>query len=135
MKKFLLSLCAIAVAGACLFMTSCKDDDDPITYSDIASALKNVMDEGATYKYFLNGHEVIPPTPEQLQKEFQNVHGDFTLVIEETTPDGGKNTATTNGTITGNGTLIVNVPTDGGIVPIEVHYTETIHNGGAAGTK
>ena len=55
MKKFLLSLCAVAVAGVCLFMTSCKDDDDPIIYNNIAEAIQKVQDQEATYTYTLNG--------------------------------------------------------------------------------
>jgi len=143
MKKFLLSLCAIAVAGVCLFMTSCKDDDDPIIYNDIASAIKNVMDPNATYRYWFDGREVIPPTPEQLQKEIQNAgEGEHTITMEMETPDGQKQTATTNITIgSGSGTAVLNVPTtnpngEPTTEQVEFHYTTSErHNGGAAGTK
>lgn len=57
MKKFLLSLCVLAVAGVCVFMTSCKDDDELQTRvnSNVETAIKNAEDANYDYKYVLNG--------------------------------------------------------------------------------
>lgn len=73
MKKFLLSLCAIAVASACVFMTSCKDDDEwaeqinvPSVANAVASAQAAGVTAGLTYSYQLNGQEYT--SPEALQQ-------------------------------------------------------------------
>lgn len=73
MKKFLLSLCAIAVASACVFMTSCKDEDEyaeqvnvPSVANAVASAQAAGITAGLTYSYKLNGQEYT--SPEALQQ-------------------------------------------------------------------
>ena len=57
MKKFLLSLCVLAVASVCVFMTSCKDSDEFNTHinNNAASMIAAVQDAGYTYTYVLNG--------------------------------------------------------------------------------
>lgn len=57
MKKFLLSLCVLAVASVCVFMTSCKDSDEFNTHinNNAQSQIAAVQDPGYTYTYVLNG--------------------------------------------------------------------------------
>lgn len=58
MKKFLLSLCVLAVAGVCVFMTSCKDDDELQTRvnSNVETAIAAAQDDANyDYQYVLNG--------------------------------------------------------------------------------
>lgn len=57
MKKFLLSLCVLAVASVCVFMTSCKDSDEFNTHinNNVTSQIAAVQDPGYTYTYVLNG--------------------------------------------------------------------------------
>ena len=57
MKKFLLSLCVLAIAGVCVFMTSCKDNDEVATRvnSNVKTAIAAAQDAGYTYSYVLNG--------------------------------------------------------------------------------
>lgn len=57
MKKFLLSLCVLAVASVCVFMTSCKDSDEFNTHinNNVQSQIAAVQDPGYTYTYVLNG--------------------------------------------------------------------------------
>lgn len=96
MKKFLLSLCAIAVAGVCMFMTSCKDDDDPIIYNNVAEAIQKVQDQDAVYTYTLNGQTY--NTVSELQAAINALPADteFTITVTET-KGGESKTATSNG--------------------------------------
>ena len=59
MKKFLLSLCVLAVAGVCMFMTSCKDGDELATrtrvVNNVEQAIAAVENPNFTYTYVLNG--------------------------------------------------------------------------------
>ncbi len=135
MKKFLLSLCAIAVAGVCMFMTSCKDDDDPIIYNNIKEAVEKVQDQDAVYEYYLNGQKV--ETLEQLQKLLENqVPGTEVNVTIKEIKDGQEKTSSKNITIptggTGKQTVVLDIPTIGqnGDVTQVVIELEVRHNGG-----
>ena len=57
MKKFLLSLCVLAVASVCVFMTSCKDSDEFSTHvtNDAKTVINQAQDPAYTYTYVLNG--------------------------------------------------------------------------------
>ncbi len=57
MKKFLLSLCVLAVASVCVFMTSCKDSDEFNTHinNNVKSEIAAAQDADYTYTYVLNG--------------------------------------------------------------------------------
>lgn len=133
MKKFLLSLCAIAVAGVCMFMTSCKDDDDPIIYNNVAEAVQKVQDQAATYTYTLNGQTY--STPAQLQAAINNLPADteFTITVTET-KDGQTKTATSNGRTpktgeSGQATIIVPSIDQDKNIEVVVDMTAK-HNGG-----
>ncbi|MCR4994649.1 MAG: hypothetical protein K6A32_04605 [Bacteroidales bacterium] len=61
MKKFLLSFCMLAVASVCVFMTSCKDDDEEAMKQN-TTITGNVDDivaqeiaNGVTYSFVVNG--------------------------------------------------------------------------------
>ena len=62
MKKFLLSLCVLAVASVCVFMTSCKDDDENYDVktqvnlpASFVNDIKAKQDANCTYTYEVNG--------------------------------------------------------------------------------
>lgn len=133
MKKFLLSLCAIAVAGVCMFMTSCKDDDDPIIYNNVAEAIQKVQDQDAVYTYTLNGQTY--NTVAELQAAINALPADseFTITVTET-KGGESKTATSNGRTpkTGqSGQTTIIVPSIDQDQNIEVVVDMTAkHNGG-----
>lgn len=59
MKKFLLSLCMLAVASACVFMASCKDDDE-LARAKVSGTLEQVVNNemrqhGVSYTFQLDG--------------------------------------------------------------------------------
>ena len=60
MKKFLLSLCMIAVASICvLSITSCKDDDEMQSTTTVSgnfdSIIKGQIDKGVSYSFVIDG--------------------------------------------------------------------------------
>ena len=61
MKKFLLSLCMIAVASVCVFsLTSCKDDEEDMQNSttvsgNIDSILSGQTAKGVSYSFTIDG--------------------------------------------------------------------------------
>jgi hypothetical protein len=133
MKKFLLSLCAIAVAGVCMFMTSCKDDDDPIIYNNVAEAIQKVQDQAAVYTYTLNGQTY--NTPAELQAAINALPADteFTITVTET-KGGESKTATSNGRTpktgqSGQATIIVPSIDQDQNIEVVVDMTAK-HNGG-----
>ena len=139
MKKFLLSLCAVAVAGVCLFMTSCKDDDDPIIYNNIAEAIQKVQDQEATYTYTLNGQTY--NSLSALQNAVNNLPADteFTITVTET-KGGQTKTATSNGRTPKAGqssTVEVIVPSidNDKNETVVVNITASTHSGGSASTN
>ncbi len=58
MKKFLLSICMLAVASVCLFMTSCKDDDEPAVVQVTGSLDQVIGDETSTNPGFVYSFEL-----------------------------------------------------------------------------
>lgn len=139
MKKFLLSLCAVAVAGVCLFMTSCKDDDDPIIYNNITEAIQKVQDQGATYTYTLNGQTY--NSLSDLQTAINNLPADteFTITVTET-KGGETKTATSNGRtpkVGQSSTVEVIVPSidNDKNETVVVNMTASTHSGGSASTN
>ena len=139
MKKFLLSLCAVAVAGVCLFMTSCKDDDDPIIYNNIAEAIQKVQDQEATYTYTLNGQTY--KSLSDLQSAINNLPADtdFTITVTET-KGGQTKTATSNGRtpkVGQSSTVEVIVPSidNDKNETVVVNMTASTHSGGSASTN
>ncbi len=78
MKKFLLSLCVLAMASVCVFMTSCKDEDgnekDYVTQVNSNVAKKIAAAENTavyTYKYTMNGQTY--NTAEELQEAIKEL--------------------------------------------------------------
>ena len=139
MKKFLLSLCAVAVAGVCLFMTSCKDDDDPSIYNNITEAIQKVQDQDATYTYTLNGQTY--KSLSDLQSAINNLPADtdFTITVTET-KGGQTKTATSNGRtpkVGQSSTVEVIVPSidNDKNETVVVNMTASTHSGGSASTN
>ena len=141
MKKFLLSLCALAVAGVCVFMTSCKDDDELATRinSNIVSAIAAAQDAGYTYTYVLNGQTFT--TPEALQAAINDLPAGSTneIYVVATPTDGSQpiqgQTATFTAPQPGETTsFTVEVPGDTtDTVTVIMNTTlESQHSGGAA---
>lgn len=141
MKKFLLSLCAVAVAGVCLFMTSCKDDDDPIIYNNIKAAIEQVQDKGEDVKYEYNLNGTTYSSLDALQNAINNLPADteFTITVTET-KGGQTKTATSNGRTPKAGqssTVEVIVPSidNNKNETVVVNMTASTHSGGSASTN
>lgn len=94
MKKFLLSLCVFAVASACVFMTSCKDEDDNVqNYESILTAVSSMLDPTCTYTFTYGGKTYT--TVEDLAEALANTAGNgsnVTIGVDATLPDGSKKT-------------------------------------------
>ena len=138
MKKFLLSLCAIAVTGACLFMTSCKDDDDPIIYNNIKQAIENAKDADAVYTYSVTVNGVVTEFDnlQDVQTFFEGLAPETQYTITVTEVKGGQSKTATSGGQTPspgeNATGTVAIPSidDDTIKYVEFEMKST-HNGGA----
>ena len=141
MKKFLLSLCVLAVAGVCVLMTSCKDDDELATRvnTNIASVIAAAQDAGYTYTYVLNGQTYTS------LGAVQDAINDFPagttneIYVVATPNDGGQPKQGEAATFTtpqpgGSTTFTVDVPGDT-TKPVTVTLNTTLesqHSGGAA---
>lgn len=85
MKKFLLSLCVLAVASVCVFMTSCKDEESMEQITRVNVSLSKVFaaeDPAYTYTYTLNG--VSYTTPEAVQAAVNALPAGSEAVLEIT---------------------------------------------------
>ena len=102
MKKFLLSLCAIAVASACVFMTSCKDDDENYDVktqvnlpASFVNDIKAKQDANYNYTYEVNGK--VCNNEEELKAAIAELPAGQTAQIKVTaTPKSGSGAALTS---------------------------------------
>ncbi len=152
MKKFLLSLCVLAVASVCVFMTSCKDEDDDAENNTVFAAIANTIaqnqDPTCTYTYTLTvgGKTTTYNSAEDLADALvelpQGTVADVAVVA--TLPDGTKKPGTsTKITVPGQGQKVsgtIEIPQGGSKGPktgkIDITWPTTVtpqHNGGAAG--
>jgi hypothetical protein len=144
MKKFLLSLCVLAVASACVFMTSCKDEDDTTSnYETMFNAISSLLDPSCTYTFKVGGKSYT--TVEDLVQALvaTPAGSSVNVDVEAATPNGKKNGSIT-GTIPAAGqktTVTYNIPQRGnpktGHMDVQWNTSAPIvieqHNGGAAG--
>lgn len=144
MKKFLLSLCVLAVASACVFMTSCKDEDDTTSnYETMFTAISSLLDPSCTYTFNVGG-KTYTTVEDLVQALVATPAGTpINVDVNANTPNGKKNGSIT-GTVPGTGqktTVTYNIPQRGnpktGHMDVQWNTSAPvvidIHNGGAAG--
>jgi len=145
MKKFLLSLCVLAVASVCVFMTSCKDEDDNASNNEgLFTAIASKLDPSCTYTFVMGG-KTYTTVEELVQALAEQPAGTAaTVTVNATTPDGTKKSGSISGTVVAPGqtsSITYDIPQRGnpkqGRMEVTWNTTVTpkdkIHNGGAAG--
>jgi hypothetical protein len=144
MKKFLLSLCVLAVASVCVFMTSCKDEDDtPQNKETMFNAISSLLDPSCTYTFKVGGKSY--STVEDLVDALvaTPAGSSINVVVDADTPNGKKSGSIT-GTVPAAGqktTVTYIIPQRGnpktGHMDVQWNTSAPIvieqHNGGAAG--
>ena len=145
MKKFLLSLCVLAVASVCVFMTSCKDEDDNTSnYETVFNAIAPLLDPSCTYTYVLAGKTY--DNLEDLAAAMAELPtgSTATVTVNATTADGQKKSGSVTGTVPAPGkqsSISYDIPQGGNKADrtgkVNVTWPTTVtpktHNGGAAG--